>query len=76
MLLGCENGGPHHTGYQSSSVSTSAKDHTILRIMMTDDEGQRVSFDIDADLGQANTKTATAWVHLALAVSRTSIKVR
>ena len=73
VLLGCENGGPHHTGYQSSSVSTSASGHTILRIMMTDDDGQRASFDIDVDLGQANTKTATSWVHLALAVSRTSI---
>lgn len=55
-------------------MSTSARDHSILRIMITDDDGRRVSFDIDVDLGQANTKTATAWVHLALAVSRTSIK--
>lgn len=75
VLLGCENGGPHHTGYQSSSVSTSRSGHTILRVMMTDDAGQRASFDMDVDLGnEASTKTATSWVHLALAVSRTSIK--
>jgi hypothetical protein len=70
MFLGCEDGGTK----PSSTVDTSARGHSILRVMMTDDAGKHLTFDVDIDLSQAATKKATSWVHVSLAVTQNSIR--
>lgn len=71
IFLGCENS---DESASFSTINTQARGHSVIRIVMTDDDGKRASMDIDVDLGQAQTKTATAWTHFILAVSRNSIK--
>jgi hypothetical protein len=71
-MLGCENSGDRASSF--STINTQARGHSIIRIVMTDDDGKRASMDIDVDLNQAPTKTASAWTHFVLAVSRNSIQ--
>ncbi len=72
IFLGCENSGDRASSF--STINTQARGHSIIRVVMTDDDGKRASMDIDVDLHQAPTKTATAWSHFVLAVSRNSIQ--
>jgi hypothetical protein len=70
IFLGCDN----DRANPSSTVDTSDRDHAILRIMLTDDSLQRAQFDVDLNLGRSGAGGASsAWVHLALAVTKNSI---
>ena len=71
IFLGCEDSSDDAS---FSTINTQARGHSIIRVVMTDDDGQRALMDIDVDLGQGPTKTDTAWTHFILAVSRSSIK--
>ena len=73
-MLGCDNDDVD----PSSTVSTSDQGHTLLRVLMVDDEQRRATFDVDLDLTQSPGTTgasSSAWAHVALAVTRTSMLV-
>lgn len=70
MFLGCEDG----DATPSSTVDTGARGHSILRVVMTDDDGKHLTFDVDINLAQGASKTATSWVHVSMAVTRNSIR--
>ena len=74
VMLGCDNDDVD----PSSTVSTSDQGHTLLRVLMVDDEQRRATFDVDLDLTQSPGTTgasSSAWAHVALAVTRTSMLV-
>ena len=66
-------------------MDTSTGGHTLLRTVLADDgcateeeeEGPdctRAVFDVDLDLNRARGSATDGWVHLALAVTKTSVR--
>ena len=66
-------------------MDTSTGGHTLLRTVLADDgcateeeedgpDCTRAVFDVDLDLNRARGSATDGWVHLALAVTKTSVR--